>query len=295
VYGVGYHIPLYAYGDSVDLFASYSDVDSGTVSAGIFDLLVSGKGTVAGARYNHNLRRIGDYESKLIYGVDYKAYQNNVSLQGLQLGNDITVHPLSIGYAGVWTLKQGQADINVSAFHNIPGGDRGDSADFNRVRAGAAASYNLLRMVASYSRALPRDWQMRLALSGQYSNDMLVPGEQFGAGGANSVRGFDEREIANDSGHMASAELYTPNLCAGIRSGATQCRALTFYDIAHVTRNHPLPGELAQASIGSIGLGFRMSVDRNLALQVDYGRVVDAGITEARGDNRVHVRLALSY
>jgi hemolysin activation/secretion protein len=97
VYGIGYHIPLYAYGDSVDLFASYSDVDSGTVSAGIFDLLVSGKGTVAGVRYNHNLRRIGDYESKLIYGIDYKAYQNNVSLQGLQLGNDITVHPLSIG------------------------------------------------------------------------------------------------------------------------------------------------------------------------------------------------------
>lgn len=291
VYGIGYHAPLYALGDSLDLFASYSDVDSGTVSVGLLDLLVSGKGTVAGIRYNHNLLRVGDYESKLIYGFDYKAYQDSVLQQGVQLGNDVTVHPLSLGYAGTWTMPQGVADFNISALHNIPGGDRGGSADFNAVRTGASASYNMLRMAANYSRALPDDWQMRLAFSGQYTHDMLVPGEQFGAGGASSVRGFDEREIANDSGRTTNAELYTPNLC----SGATQCRALTFYDTGHVGRNHPLPGELAQASIGSVGFGWRMSVDRYLALQLDYGRVVDSGITQVQGDYRIHFKLALSY
>ena len=43
VYGLGYHIPLYLLGDSVDLYASYSNIDSGSVSAGLFDLSVSGK------------------------------------------------------------------------------------------------------------------------------------------------------------------------------------------------------------------------------------------------------------
>ena len=38
VYGLGYHIPLYELGDSVDLYASYSNIDSGSVSAGLFDL-----------------------------------------------------------------------------------------------------------------------------------------------------------------------------------------------------------------------------------------------------------------
>ncbi len=291
VYGVGYHLPLYAWGDSVDLFASYSDVDSGTVSAGIFNLAVSGKGTVAGARYNHNLRRIGGYESKLVYGFDYKAYQNDVTLQGIQLGNDVTVHPLSIGYAGSWTGKQGQADFSVSALHNIPGGDRGGSADFERVRAGASASYNILRLAANYARALPYDWQVRLRASGQYSRDRLVPGEQFGAGGEYSVRGFDEREIASDSGNTASAELYTPNLC----HGGAQCRALAFYDTGYVSRNDALPGEIAQASIGSVGVGYRMNIGSAWSLLVDYGRVVDAGITRSRGDDSIHFRLALSY
>jgi hemolysin activation/secretion protein len=295
VYGAGYHIPLYALGDSVDLFASYSDVDAGAVTAGIFNLQVSGKGTVAGARYNHNLRRVGDYESRLVYGFDYKAYQNNVTLQSIQLGNNITVHPVSIAYGGTWTLPNASTDFNVVLLHNIVGGDRGGSADFNRVRSGASAGYSILRVNAGYSRALPKDWQLRFAISGQYSNDMLVPGEQFGTGGAASVRGFDEREIANDRGASASAEIYTPNLCGAVGSLAAQCRALAFYDTAHVARNHPLPGELAQASIGSVGLGFRMAAGNNWTLQLDAARVIDSGLTRTAGDSRVHVKLALSY
>ena len=174
VYGIGYHIPLYAIGDSLDLFASYSDVDSGTVSAGIFDLLVSGKGAVAGIRYNHNLRRVGDYESRLVYSFDYKAYQNSVALENVQLGNDVTVHPLGVAYAGSWTLPKATAQFSIGVLHNLAGGDRGGSADFSRVRAGASAGYNILRFDASYLRALAGDWQMRLNLNGQYTNDRLV-------------------------------------------------------------------------------------------------------------------------
>jgi len=265
------------------------------VSAGIFDLLVSGKGTVAGIRYNHNLRRAGDYESRLVYGFDYKAYQNSVALENVQLGNDVTVHPLGVAYAGSWTLPRATARFSIGVLHNLAGGDRGGSADFDRVRAGASPGYNLLRFDASYLRALAGDWQMRLNVNGQYTNDKLVPGEQFGAGGANSVRGFEEREIADDSGQQASAELYTPNLCAGAQAIAVQCRALVFYDTAQVRRNDPLPGETAQASIGSIGFGWRMAGDRNWSLQADVGRVLDAGGLREEGDSRAHVSLALSY
>lgn len=295
VYGIGYHIPLYSLGDSVDLFASYSEVDSGTVLAGIFNLQVSGKGTVYGLRYNHNLRRAGDYESRLVYGLDYKAYRNNVSMQGIQLGNDVTVHPLSIAYAGAWILPKSEISFSLTALHNLPGGDRGDSAAFNRVRAGADASYDILRYNAGYARALPGDWQMRFAFASQYSPDALVPGEQFGAGGASTVRGFQERDLSNDSGHLLSTELYTPNLCAAIDQVTAQCRALAFYDVARVRRNDPLPGEAARASIGSVGLGWRMTIDKHLALQMDFAQVVDAGASEGKNDKRLHVKLGVTY
>ncbi|UGQ45007.1 ShlB/FhaC/HecB family hemolysin secretion/activation protein [Massilia endophytica] len=292
VYGLGYHVPLYALGDSLDFFASYSNVDSGTVTAGIFDLAVSGKGAVYGGRYTHNLMKQGEYESKLVYGVDYKAFKNSILLLGTELGNNVTVHPLSVTYQGSLGMPDGELGGSVSLIRNVPGGSRGKQEDFTRVRTGAKDDYTLLRLSGSYSTVLPQDWQFRAIINAQYTRDALIPGEQYGAGGAGSVRGFGEREISNDSGAGANLEVYTPNLCG---NKAWQCRALAFYDNAYVKRNHSLPGEMTSTSIGSVGLGLRLLVSSYVNLQLDYGHVVRAGATQRDGADKLHVRLGLSY
>lgn len=293
VYGAGYHVPLYALGDSMDFFGGYSDVDSGTVTAGIFDIGVSGKGSVMGARYSHNLAPAGSYASKLVYGVDYKAYKNSMQWLETELGNDITVHPLSLAYQGTWTRAVSEVSGGVVLLHNIPGGSRGDQQDFTAARAGAVDDYTMLRFSASVTQVLPEDWQVRAIVNGQYTRDALIPGEQFGAGGASSVRGFDEREISNDSGATGNFEVYSPPLCTG---GAWQCRALAFYDSAYVSRNHALPGEIRSASISSAGLGVRLQLRKDVDLQMDYGHVLHAEATTTQvGDNRLHVRLGLAF
>ncbi|MDN2708924.1 BamA/TamA family outer membrane protein [Janthinobacterium sp. SUN118] len=293
VYGAGYHLPLYALGDSMDFFASYSNVDSGSVSAGIFDLAVSGQGSMAGIRYNQNFARRDDFEPKLVYGIDYKAYRNSVQLFGMELGADVTVHPLSVSYIGNWTLPTGETSVAVTFAHNIPGGKHGAQADFDRVRAHAKAGYNTLRLSASTARVLSNDWQWRALFNAQATPDALVPGEQFGAGGAASVRGFAEREVSNDSGASLNLELYTPNWCG--QALGYQCRALAFYDTAWLRRNHALPGESASQGIGSAGLGLRLMLNRYANLQLDYAHVVNGGDTGQRGANRLHFRLALAY
>lgn len=297
VYGVGYHIPLYGLGDSIDLFGSYSDVDSGTVSAGLVNLNISGRGTVLGARYNQTLARRGEYDAKLIYGIDYKAYQSDVQIPGvpLQLGNDVTVRPLSLTYAGTWAPGASVLNYYVSAIHNLPGGENGGARDFNLARLGATASYKMVRFGASLSQAFANDWQMRLMFNGQRTPDPLVPGEQFGAGGASSVRGFHEREVINDSGYYGSAEIYTPNLCSGLPWGGAQCRALGFIDGARLARNRPLPGEQARDSISSVGLGLRILLQKQLAMQLDFGHAMEGGATTSSSDNRLHFKMNLSY
>lgn len=293
VYGAGYHLPLYALGDSMDFFASYSNVDSGSVSAGIFDLAVSGQGSMAGIRYNQNFARRDDFEPKLVYGIDYKAYRNSVQLFGMELGADVTVHPLSVSYIGAWTLPTGETSVALTFAHNIPGGKHGAQADFDRVRAHAKAAYNTLRLSATSGRVLADDWQWRGLFNAQVTPDALVPGEQFGAGGASSVRGFDEREVANDSGASLNLELYTPNWCG--QALGYQCRALAFYDTAWLRRNHALPGESASQGISSGGLGMRLLLSRYANLQLDYAHVVNGGDTGRRGASRLHFRLALAY
>lgn len=290
IYGMGYHLPIYRYGDSIDVFASHSDVDSGSVMAGLVDLRVSGKGSVLGARYNQNLKRIGEYQSKLVYGIDYRTYQNDVMWQGTQLGNDVIVHPLSLSYMGEWSSVQRQFNAYISAVRNIPGGRDGREADFSRTRSEAISTYRLLRYGADYRQPLPKNWQFHLGLNGQYTQDSLIPGEQFGAGGANSVRGFSERELSDDKGHSISAEVYTPNLCSGM-----QCHILMFYDIAKLSRNHPSAGESTTASIASVGIGMRIVKNRFLSMQIDYGHVLDAGGSQDKGDNQWHIKIGLAY
>jgi hemolysin activation/secretion protein len=291
VYGIGYHIPLYVLKDSLDFFASYSNVNSGTVTAGVFDVGVSGSGTAFGTRYNHNLMKIGDYDSTVTLGFDYKIFNNDLTVAGLPLGSNVAVHPLSLTYTGNWTVTGSSANFYATAVQNISGGEDSSDADFAAARTGATPNYSLFRYGANYLRALPQDWQFRFALNGQLTSDALVQGEQFGAGGANSVRGFSEREVIDDKGRTTTLELYTMNLC----TGGAQCRVLGFYDTGYVSRNDPLPGEIQRESIGSGGLGFRLTRAPYLLLQADLAHVIDASTVTPKGTNRIQFRVVYTF
>lgn len=291
VWGAGYHIPLYWLGDSVDLFGSYSNVDSGSVNAGLFNLAVSGKGSVFGLRYNSMQPRRGEYESRIVYGLDHKAFKNSVVFAGRDFGNNVTVHPVSVGYVASLPSSAGSLDYSLTVVANVPGGSRGRAEDFAAARVGARASWKALRLAGSAARAFG-DWQARVIANGQYTSDALVPGEQFGAGGSTSVRGFGERDLATDSGVVANAELYTPNLC---QRANLQCRLLAFYDTAWGKRNHVLPGELTSTTIASAGLGLRFAAGSAASVQLDYGHVVHQGALAASSKNKLHVRVGLAY
>ena len=292
VWGAGYHIPLYGIGDSVDLYASRSNIDSGSVTAGLFNLAVSGKGSVAGLRFNHILARRGELDGRIIGGYEVKAFKNSVLFAGENFGNDVTVRPLSLGYTASLPIEAGSLNSSITLVRNLPGGSRGGDADFERARTGADPSYALLRFAGAWVRALPGDWQARLLANGQLTGDALVPGEQFGAGGGASVRGLEERALSTDSGVLLNAELYSPALCASAR---WQCRALAFVDGAHGRRHHALAGELHSASVASAGVGIRLAMGQSFSLQADYGHVLNDGHISGAGTNKLHVRVGLSY
>ncbi|WP_338849729.1 ShlB/FhaC/HecB family hemolysin secretion/activation protein [Massilia sp. W12] len=302
VYGLGYHIPLYNLGDSLDIFASYSDVDSGLIAFGTNVagsptgmLAVSGKGRVFGLRYNQSLARRGDWEPRLSYGLDYKAFINNVSLGEYQLGEDVTIHPLSISLSANRTLSSGELSLGATLLKNIPGGKNGRDSDLQAVRAGANPRFTILRLNANYSRSLAKDWQFRFSANAQYTRDVLIPGEQFGAGGATSVRGFAERELSNDYGMQVNTEVYSPNICTSAGGAAMQCRLVFFHDLAYLARNQTQPGEQGHATISSLGLGWRVLLGRSLSAQMDVGRVIDDGKIAGKSKHMMHFKINLSY
>lgn len=295
IYGLGYRIPLYALGSSIDVIGGYSDVDSGTLQ-NLFT--VTGSGTVFGLRYNQHLARTGDYEHRLVYGLDYRAYQNNVE----QIGTtgsavpDVTVHPISVYYAGQWRAPASELSFYVYAAQNVfpHGNDASDSA-FKATRTDAKAAYRLYRYNLNYTRILPGDFQGRFQLFGQETKDALVPGEQFGLGGADNVRGFEEREINNDKGNRITLELTTPDLAALWDWRSLRARLAGFFDWGQVKRNDPQPGDIVKESISSAGMGVRIAAYNNYSLRLDMARVLQPGGTQQRGDWKLHALLSALF
>lgn len=300
ILGAGYRVPLYALGDSLDFIAGYSDVDSGTVQ-GLFN--VAGAGTIFAGRYTRNLDAIDDYNHRLVFALDYRAYDNSgvqIASTGAQLIPDITVHPWSVSYAGQLRQAASETSFSLGYAQNIPGGNDGTQADFCATRNNgsgvcAPARYHIFQPALAHSLALPADWQLRVAANGQWTRDQLVPGEQFGLGGMDSVRGFYDREVTGDRGYRGSGELYTPDLAAPLGVQGLRLRVLTFYDWGSVRRLDPQPGEPRRQSIASTGIGIRLAYERNLSARADWGLVLNGGGQQGAGDSLVQFRVSYVF
>ena len=289
-YGAGYHIPLYHLGDSLDLFAGYANINAGTV-AQLFS--VSGKGSVFGLHYNQHLNDTAGYKQKVIYGIDYRAYRDDASYAGTPIGADVTVHPLSLAYGGLYQGAQSRCGFTITGMQNIAGGSHGSSADFSQARLGATADYRLLRITTDCRRSIPARWQIRFQGSGQYTSQELVPSEQFGLGGLQSVRGFEERQFTGDKGIQGSFELYTPGFGRTLPIKRATLRALAFYDAGYVSLNDAQPGDIAHTAISSVGVGLHLNVAPHMDLELDYAHILRAGESGLADRNRIQGSLTL--
>ena len=324
IVGGGYRVPLYSNGDSVEVSAGYSNVNSGTI-ANLFS--ISGSGAIFGARYNHNLPKWRDVEQKLTYGLDWRGYRSNVTQVGVpgNLVPDVTVHPISLTYAGNHRKGEGDSNFYLSVHQNLPGGNDGGTRAFQgdlltvpilpaarqggTPPQGANPRYFATRWGFNHNRALPRDWQFRFGMNGQMTRDKMIGGEQFGIGGADSVRGFLEREVSNDNGYRGTFEFYTPDFGNVVPVAGARLRAVVFYDWGGVRRIGPLstasPGlqnvigssatEIHGQHIGSAGVGVRFSHGTNLSFRLDLATVMDAGGVQKTGDVRLHSSLAYIF
>jgi len=305
IFGGQYRIPLYRQGDSVEFSAGYSNVNSGIV-ANLFN--ISGSGSIFGARYNQNLQKRGDLEHKLSYGLDWRGYKSEVKqidVAGAGLVPDVTVHPVSVTYAGTYRKGETDSTFYASLNQNLAGGNDGGTGAFQgdpfvipvrpAARAGANPRYFAARWGFNHNRALPRDWQFRVGMSGQLTRDTMISGEQFGIGGADSVRGFLEREIVNDNGYRGTTEFYTPDLSRFVPVTGGRVRALVFYDWGAVRRIRPAVLELHGQHIGSAGVGVRFSRGTNFSIRLDAATVLDSGGLQKIGDVRVHASLAYIF
>jgi len=116
-------------------------------------------------------------------------------------------------------------------------------------------------------------------LVAQVSNANLLPSEQLGAGGAASVRGYDERAANGAVGVLVSQEFRTPGFSLAKQLLNTdspwndETQLGIFYDFGSVHDKTQVPFTPSSIQLSSVGMGFHLLAgpDQNIRIDLDYG------------------------
>lgn len=291
VVGATYKVPLYAYGDTLEFFGGYSNVNA--LVGGLSNF--QGGGLLLSMHYNFLLERSGSFDPRIMVGLDRRNFRR-IELTGTPptvLYGEIVVLPVSVGYSTQGKFEKSDVNFNLTYSANLPGSEKGARVDFDTYDKLNLTKpnpyYRVLRYGASYARAVGESGgQFRMALNGQASSDVLIQGEQIRMGGADGVRGFSEGSEGGESGAKLNLEGYTYDL----GSGNLALRGVVFYDMGYVK---PTDGVIE--TVKSIGAGLRASYTEQLSLRLDWAQIKDAGTDPEQvvGDWRWHASLNASF
>lgn len=316
LYSIGYRLPLYGIGDSLEMVYGRSSVSTPGSSPTLGGVLgITGRGDVFGLRWNHYLARAGDQTAKLVFGLDNKYIDSRCTTpDGVEVSTapptppisscvPYRTRPLSLAYAGQLQRAGMTLDYSAGVAYNLASGNRYTNLDgrtdrYSYLTPGNRSTrdnFRVVRFAGAYLGTLPQDWQLRIAGNGQYSPDPLVSAEQFSLAGASAVRGMNERAVTTDSGLLVNTELYTPDVAAKTSIPGI-LRLLAFADFAKGYNRNTAGGVIRDSTYASsVGAGMRYSYNRNVVLRLDLARVLKAGTsaTESSGDWRTQISLVI--
>jgi hemolysin activation/secretion protein len=278
IWSLGYRVPFYGLGDSLDLLYAKSTIGTPSNSPALGGTLgVVGRGSVGSVRWNHLFPRSGEYTSRLVFALDYRDMKSacidatGAALSGVAGCADYAVRPASVSYLG--RLEQAARVLSYSAglSANLAASS---AASYDLASSGRRApqSFGVLRGSASFVQLLPEDWQLRANAQVQLTPNALLPTEQIGLAGIGAVRGFNERAYASDRGHVLQVEGYTPDIAA-LANWPGSLRLLGFYDIASGSNlNQPID-QPSSFNLASAGVGARYQLRRDLTWRFDLAYV----------------------
>jgi hemolysin activation/secretion protein len=271
-HSLSYTAPL-AWGDLINLFGSYVTQvpDLGP------DFGQTGHSLQLGARYQMPLWGSSRFTEQLQFGFDYKRADNNLAFGGTGIFASATdTDQFLVIYDGTLNDTRGQTGIENTLAYSPGGLSAGNTTSVFQASgvAGARASYVYDNLRLTRLVFLPWHFSLVARLDGQLASTELLPGEQLGAGGIDSVRGYDERAADGSDGYLASLELHGPTIAPLHDLGlcvADRMQPLVFWDYGSVSFKHAQASGPQAAELQSAGVGIRYSLGRYLDVRFDYG------------------------
>ncbi len=256
----------------------------------------------ASMRYEVPLRAPENMTHSLVAGADYKESNNNLAFGGVPVISNTYADTAQfvLGYQAAYTDPYGSTSGSLMAYLSPGGITSADStAAYQAQRFGAKSSYEYGQLNVQRVTTLPWKftWTERGAI--QVSDRNLLPSEQIGVGGYDTVRGYDEREADGDSGFFISSELATPPVSLGnligLAKASDQMQLLGFIDYGGTRLHTPGPSDTnPNTNLLGVGPGIRWAISPYMSFRFDYGfQLIQTGF-DSRYDSRGHIGLVLS-
>jgi hemolysin activation/secretion protein len=227
---------------------------------------VNGRGFIVGSRATVTLPAESGFYHSLSFGMDYKHFDEDVTLAGTLTQTPVDYYPFSLAYAAGWIGKSSFTELNSSMNMHFRGMGS-TTQEFDNKRYKADGSYLYLRGDVTHTHELPRRWQVLAKVQGQLSNQPLINSEQFAGGGQSSVRGYLESTALGDNGIVGTLELRSPSFIGTFDEKAKkwdhtkrEWRLYAFLEGGRLAINDPLPEQTDRFDLASYGIGTRIKM-----------------------------------
>ncbi len=236
-----------------------------------------GRSGQASLRYTVPLTPSGRSHTDISFGFDYKTMNNVIQFNPLfeiEPSNATVKLAQLVGVAnGTFDARYSRIDWEAEVFWS-PAKFLPDqtNADYNALRPGAKVKYVYARGSIRYLQYLPRDFSLTLWARGQISSKSLLATEQYGMGGYETVRGYDERQLNGDYAFNANAEIRTPFAAVFSRKKKKDAlQGVLFIDYGWIRNHTTSPGEPRTGYLLGAGPGLRYNYDSYVSARFDWG------------------------
>lgn len=168
----------------------------------------------ASVRYTIPIKIYSGMSHEIIVGGDYKT--TNTVVEYLDVAFAPTSQRVNLTQLmGGYQFQYLATNTKVTAKGELlwsPGSWLPDQSNshYNSLRPGATHRWLYGRGLIDYTQTLPYQFNLNLHSLFQYATNNLIPSEQLGIGGYDTVRGYDERLLSKESGLILSLEIRTP-------------------------------------------------------------------------------------
>ena len=286
VFSLSYKAPVPRYNSLFEFSYSDSNVNAGNLGVGTSSVSVSGAGTAVALKWTYLLDRLLGFDQRFTLSQELKQFTSQVLLNGTgsSLVPNLESRPTGLTYSLVEEKETRQRALSLSYFKNYVTGGENSTAQYALSSTAAKANFDLFKFSSSWSDQLWDNWRFTAQLDGQYSKDTLISGEQFGAGGIYSVRGFEERVISADAGLRQSLEFLSPNLATRVGPVFERLQVAAFAEAAQLRVNAATNGTPSEPHLSSFGAGLRFAFAPRQQFRLDLARVVSGVPVQPHGD-----------